>query len=96
MLKKMVFVMAVALLTVGAYARDYVTPSGDTVDWEYDGNHSERKAESWNWPATYDYKEICVIPVKMDVGFWIKVVDCKKKELLLKQTEIHKYAAAWM
>jgi hypothetical protein len=94
MLKKTLFVMTVALLTVGAYGRDYVTPEGDTVDWEYDGNHSERKAEAWNWPATYDYRDICVIPVKMDVGFWIKVVDCKKKELKLKQVEIHKYSGS--
>jgi hypothetical protein len=91
-MKKCVLVLAVALLSVGAYARDYVTPEGSTVDWEFDGNHSERKAESWNWPATYDYQDVCVIPVKMDVGFWIKVVDCKKKELKLKQVEIHKYS----
>ena len=93
-MKKLVLVLAVALLSVGAYARDYVTPQGSTVDWEFDGNHSERKAEAWNWPATYDMQDVCVIPVKMDVGFWIKVVDCKKKELKLKQVEIHKYAGS--
>jgi hypothetical protein len=94
MLKKTVFVMTVALLTVGAYGRDFVTPAGDTVDWEYDGNHSERKAESWNWPATYDYKDICTIPVRMDIGFWIKIVDCKDKKLDLKQVSIHKYSGS--
>jgi hypothetical protein len=94
MLKKSLFVMTVALLTVGAYGRDYVTPAGDTVDWEYDGNHSERKAESWNWPATYDMRDICTIPVRMDVGFWIKVVNCKDKKLNLKQVEIHKYSGS--
>jgi hypothetical protein len=94
MLKKGIFVLAASLLTVGAYARDYVTPTGDTVNWEYDGSSSERKAEAYNWPATYDFKDVCVIPVKMDVGFWIKVVDCKNKELKLKQVEIHKYAGS--
>ena len=64
------------------------------VNWEYDGNTSERKAESWNWPATYDWQDICVIPVKMDVGIWIKIVDAKNKELKLKQVEIHKYAGS--
>jgi hypothetical protein len=93
-MKKCVFIVAIALLSVGAYARDYVTPQGSTVDWEYDGWHSERKAESWNWPATYDYQDICVIPVRMDVGFWIKVVDCKDKKIDLKQVEIHKYAGS--
>jgi len=94
MLKKSLFVVAIALLSVGAYARDYVTPAGSTVDWEYDGANSERKAESWNWPATYDYQDICVIPVKMDVGFWIKVNGCKDLVINLKQVEIHKYAGS--
>ncbi|MCU0913566.1 MAG: hypothetical protein MUC88_03255 [Planctomycetes bacterium] len=94
MLKKSLLVMAIAVLSTGAYARDYVTPDGSTVDWEFDGNSAERKAEAWNWPATYDFQDVCVIPVKMDVGFWIKVVDAKKKELKLKQVEIHKYAGS--
>jgi len=94
MLTKGIFVLAVSLLTVGAYARDYVTPAGDTVDWEYDGSSSERKAESWNWPATYDYKDVCTIPVRMDVGFWVKVIDCKDKKLDLKQVSIHKYSGS--
>jgi hypothetical protein len=90
-MKKALFIVAVALLSVGAYARDYVTPEGSTVDWEYDGKHSERKAESWNWPASYNSQDICVIPVRMDVGFWIKVNNCKDLKLDLKQVEIHKY-----
>ena len=91
-MKKCLFIMAIALLSVGAYARDYVTPAGSTVDWEFDGASSERKAESWNWPATYDYQDIAVIPVRMDVGFWIKVNGAKDLVLKLKQVEIHKYS----
>jgi len=94
MLKKGILVLAVSLLTVGAYARDFVTPAGDMVDWEFDGSNSERKAESFNWPASYDFRTVCVIPVKMDVGFWIRVLDCQKKELRLKQVEIHKYSGS--
>jgi len=94
MLKKSVFVLAIALLSVGAYARDYVTPAGSTVDWEYDGATSERKAESYNWPAQYLMQDICVIPVRMDVGFWIKVNGCKDLVLNLKQVEIHKYSGS--
>jgi hypothetical protein len=93
-MKKVVFIVAIALLSVGAYARDYVTPEGSKVDWEYDGATSERKAESYNWPATYDYQDICVIPVRMDVGFWIKVNGCKDLRLNLKQVEIHKYSGS--
>jgi hypothetical protein len=91
-MKKALFIVAVALLSTGAYARTYVTPAGSTVDWEYDGANSERKAESWNWPASYNPQDICVIPVKMDFGFWIKVNNCTNLVLKLKQVEIHKYS----
>ena len=93
MLKKGIFVLVVSLLTVGSYARDYVTPAGDTVDWEYDGSNSERKAESWNWPATYDYVAITEVKVQMDVGFWIRVTDCSTNKIIkLKQRMINQYA----
>jgi hypothetical protein len=92
MFKKRLLVVTVVLLAGAGYARDYVTPPNSTVDWEFDGSSSERKADSWNWPATYDYQDICLIPVKMDVGFWIKVNNCKDLVLNLKQVEIHKYS----
>jgi len=88
------YVTPAGSLAGAGYVRDYVTPTGSTVDWEYDGSNSERKAESWNWPATYDLQDICVIPVKLDVGFWIRVNGCKDLELKLKQVEIHKYSGS--
>ena len=107
MLKKSLFIVAlVALLVPATFARDYLhtdgtwTSSATTisdqpkVNWEYDGANSERKAESWNWPATYDSQDICVIPVKMDVGFWIRVVNAKDLVLNLKQVSIHKYSGS--
>jgi hypothetical protein len=92
MFKKSLLIVTVVLLAGAGYARDYVTPTNSMVDWEYDGSSSERKSESYNWPATYDFQDICVIPVKMDVGFWIKVNNCKDLVLNLKQIEIHKYS----
>jgi hypothetical protein len=65
-----------------------------TPDWEYDSNNSERKAESWNWPASYNAVDICSIPVKMDVGFWIKVNGCQTQVLNLKQRDIHSYVGS--
>ncbi len=62
-----------------------------TVDWESDGNSTQRKGESWNWPATYDYVPICDIRVQMDVGFWIKIVGCKDNIIKLKQRMINQY-----
>jgi hypothetical protein len=107
MLKKTVFVVAlVAMMVPATFGRDYLhadgTWSGNSttvsdqpkVNWEYDGASSERKAESWNWPATYDSQDICVIPVKLDVGFWIKVNGCKDLVINLKQVSIHKYSGS--
>jgi hypothetical protein len=92
MLKKTLFILTVALLAGGAYARDYVTPEGDPVDWEYDGKHSERKAEAYMWPAEYKYADICIIPIKMDVGFWVKIENCKDLVIKLKQDHIQDYS----
>jgi hypothetical protein len=92
MLKKILFILTVALLAGGAYARDYVTPEGDKVDWEYDGKNSERKGESYSWPAEYKYVDICIIPIKMDVGFWVKVENCKDLVIKLKQDHITEYS----
>lgn len=94
MFKSGICILAAGLLTAGAYARDFVTPAGGTVAWEFDGSNSEIKGESWSWPATFDFQDICVIPVRMDVGFWIRVVDCKNLVLNLKQVEIHKYSGS--
>jgi hypothetical protein len=66
-------------------------PPAATPDWEYDSNNSELKAESWAWPATYTAQNICIIPVKMDIGFYIRVVGCQTLSLKLKQRDIHSY-----
>ncbi len=68
------------------------TSSGVTS--QTSGSDSEIKGESWNWPATYTPQPICVIPVKMDVGFWIKVSNATSLVLKLKQVEIHKYSGS--
>ncbi len=58
---------------------------------EWDG-HNNIKGESWNWPAEYKYQPVCVIPVKMDVGFWVRVKGCKDAVLKLHQDQIRKYS----
>ena len=66
-------------------------PSASNPDREIDDKNYEIKAENYNWPASYDFVDAAVIPVKMEVGFWIKL-NTKDKVLILKQVEIHKYA----
>jgi len=100
MRKKILFVPAVLLMVgpaFGAWSR--VLPPLDpnnirpdqTVDWEADGNTTQRKAESWNWPATYDFVPICDIRAQMDVGFWIRVEGCRDQILKLQQRYINEY-----
>jgi hypothetical protein len=92
MLKKLVFVGAVLLITSASYAA--LPPSGswtgvDVEEWD---GHNNIKGESWSWPAEYKYQPVCVIPVKMDVGFWVRVKGCKDAKIILKQNQIRKYS----
>jgi len=93
MLKKIVFIGAVLFISGTVYAaQPDLSGNGSSVDWEeWDGN-ANIKAESWNWPAEYKYQAICKIPVKMDIGFWIRVVGCKDCVLKLHQDAIRKYS----
>jgi hypothetical protein len=66
-----------------------------TVDWESDGNNLQRKGESWNWPATYDFVPITEVKVQMDVGFWIRLTDCSTNRIIkLKQHIIREYGGS--
>ena len=38
-----------------------------------------------DWPWTYTALEICQIPVYMDVGYYVELIDCHKKSIVLKQ-----------
>jgi len=110
MKKLLLIVALVALLAPASFARDYLHVNGtrngtvpvigdpnwaaSNPDWEYDGANSERKAESWSWPATYSWVDVCVIPVRMDVGFFVKVNNCTNLKLDLKQRDIHSYVGS--
>jgi hypothetical protein len=92
MLKKLVFVSALLFVTSASYAA--LPPSGswtgvDVEEWD---GHNNIKGESWSWPAEYKFQPVCVIPVKMDVGFWVRVRGCKDCVIRLKQTQIRRYS----
>jgi hypothetical protein len=94
MFKKLVFVGALLLVSSAVYAAKPTSGIDSTVDWEeWDGN-ANIKAESYNWPAEYKYQAICKIPVKMDIGFWIRVVGAKDLVLKLHQDAISKYSGS--
>ncbi len=93
MLKKMLLVGALLLVTSASYAAmpngGYDSSKVDVEEWD---GHNNIKAESWNWPAEYKYQAVCRIPVKMDVGFWVRVKGCKDAVLKLHQDSIRKYS----
>jgi hypothetical protein len=37
------------------------------------------------WPSTYQALDLCLIPVYMDVGYYVELKDCDKKEIKLVQ-----------
>jgi hypothetical protein len=73
MLKKCLFTIAmVVFLAVTVQA-------GDPA---YDGTY---KGHPWPWPKEWKEVTVCVIPVYMEVGYWIEIEDCQDLEILLKQ-----------
>jgi len=100
MLKKVLFVVGVLMMATpafaswtivhGAFNPEAIT-SDRSVDWERDGDNIQRKAETWNWPASYDAIPICILNVRMEVGFWIRLDGCRNKNIDLKQVQIDKY-----
>jgi hypothetical protein len=39
------------------------------------------------WPYRYEELTICTIPIKMRVGMFVQVKDCKKKKIVLEQVD---------
>src|SRR5512138_804002 len=92
MLKKMLIAVGAMLVLASASYATVPVGSANGVDVEeWDGN-ANIKGESWSWPAEYKYQAVCVIPVKMDVGFWVRIVGCKDCSIRLHQDAIRKYS----
>jgi hypothetical protein len=85
MVKKILFTIAVALLVTTANAGIVVTnhTAGDHAAVKVEGHETL----NYDWPISwsYDSVNICTIPVKMEIGMYIKIIDCNKKEIWLRQ-----------
>jgi hypothetical protein len=42
-------------------------------------------SENFRWPVEYKYLTICSIPIKMHVGMYVQIENCKDKKILLQQ-----------
>ena len=79
----------VALMVPATFAgRSYLHSDGTwsgspgSVDWHASTDRettatapdsSKSRRENYNWPASYDFVDAAIIPVRMEVGFWIKL-----------------------
>jgi len=84
MIKRTLIAIAVAAFLVSsAQAALDIVPLqfGDHWAVKVDGSETVR------WPYEYKALDVCVIPIKMQVGMYVQVQDCKKKKIILKQVD---------
>jgi hypothetical protein len=90
--RTLIAIAVVALLATSAHAAWVEDP----FDPHYftDGDHRAVKVDGKDkpeirWPYEINYKPlvICNIPIKMKVGMYVQIEDCKKKKLVLEQVD---------
>ena len=79
--RTLIAIAVVALLATSAHAAldIHYLPYGDHHAVKVDGSENVR------WPYEYKSLVVCNIPIKMHVGMYVQVQDCKKKKIILKQ-----------
>jgi len=81
--RTLIAIAVVAFLATSANAAltEHYFPIGDSHAVKVDGSDYVR------WPWEYKALEVCVIPIKMHVGMYVQVLDCKKKKIVLQQVD---------
>jgi len=83
--RTLIAIAVVAILATSAHAAltEWYFPIGDHHAVKVDG----KETPTFRWPYTISYKAlvVCNIPIKMEVGMYVQVKDCKKKKILLTQ-----------
>jgi hypothetical protein len=87
MIKRTLIAIAVAALlatSVHAAIEDpYYFTAGDHGAIKIDGK--DTPTIRWPYKIVYDELVVCNIPIKMKVGMFVQVKDCKKKKIILEQ-----------
>jgi hypothetical protein len=89
MVKRTLIAIAVVGLlatTVNAALTEwYLGPSDKSYAVKVDG----KETPTFRWPYTISYKAltICTIPIKMQVGMYVQVKECKDKKIVLTQVD---------
>jgi len=85
--RTLIAIAVVALLATSANAAisEHYFPIGDHHAVKVDG----KETPTFRWPYTISYKAltVCTIPIKMQVGMFVQVKDCKNKKIVLKQVD---------
>ena len=82
--RTLIAIAVVAFLATSAHAaltEHYFGPIANDYAVKVDGSEKVR------WPFEYKALTVCVIPIKMHVGMYVQVDDCKKKKIVLKQVD---------
>ena len=79
----LIAITAVALLVTSGYAAlsEHYFPIGDHHAVKVD------RSEKIRQPYEYEVPTVCTIPVKMHVGMYVQIKDCKKKKVILRQVD---------
>lgn len=56
-----------------------------TVSFAQDAQVNGQFKVDGQWPSQYIAIDICKIPIVMDIGMFIEIIDCNKKKIVLKQ-----------
>jgi len=83
--RTLIAIAVVALLATSAQAAlsEHYFDFGDHRGVKVDG----KDTPTFRWPYSWSYQAltICNIPIVMDVGMYVKVIDCDKKKITLVQ-----------
>ena len=79
--RTLIAIAVVAILATSSHAaiKEWYFPFGDHYALKVDGSENVR------WPYEYKSLTVCSIPIKIQVGMFVQVQDCKKKKIVLKQ-----------
>jgi len=85
--RTLIAIAVVALLATSAHAAltEWYFPIGDSSSVKVDG----KETVDFRWPYEINYKAltVCTIPIKMQVGMYVQVKDCKTKKIILQQVD---------
>jgi hypothetical protein len=84
--RTLIAIAVVALLATSVHAAiedPYYFTAGDHGAIKIDGK--DTPTIRWPYKIVYDELVVCNIPIKMKVGMFVQVKDCKKKKIILEQ-----------